>query len=496
MIEIKNLPEHILIEIFSNLSPKMIKSCCLVCKSWNEIIANTTELMDNYVLNLNKPYEVSKSAKEIERKHQSALVKDLSQDSLDDICRHNLKSLKISGTIRESLLVEALNNLPDLKDLDAENVEFVYDKSNTVNFMKVHTNLQQLKCDVGIVHIFGCSALKKLQLMTEEYVNYDKKTLIHFLQQQKELQELILIEINDDIFCSFEILQLKLSLKSLSYSKFEPILFYNNLIRFLRLQKDSLTSLELDICTNPKFGIDQLHEFSLKNLKNLRHLQLGFVSGEVHNNMLSFQELTPEKHTAKNIESLDFRSGYDLNEAKGFFKMLPNIKTLTFEAGNNYIIGISNDVELLQYISATHTKLEVLNLSALMKHAFNDVFFPNLKEFSFINIDNEEDDDIQNFIKYHLRTLEKITLPDARIITETVANEIMKCEKLKSFKLSAHKSSLSFLKLFRNISSKSPFTFITIMDDIKEIFKFPDDKAIWDEKIESLSDEAQEFKLF
>ena len=74
---------------------------------------------------------------------------------------------------------------------------------------------------------------------------------------------------------------------------------------------------------------------------------------------------------------------------------------------------------------------------------------------------------------------------------ESAAKEIMKCENLKSLKLSTCENSFHFLKLFRDISSRaSPFTLTAEVAFEREIFKFPDDKAIWDEKIKSLSEEA------
>ena len=68
-----------------------------------------------------------------------------------------------------------------------------------------------------------------------------------------------------------EVFQLKLSLKKIVFSKYRPVIHYKKFIRFLRLQKNSLTNLVLDCCTDPKFGIEIIHQFVLKNLKNLKH---------------------------------------------------------------------------------------------------------------------------------------------------------------------------------------------------------------------------------
>ena len=65
----------------------------------------------------------------------------------------------------------------------------------------------------------------------------------------------------------------------------------------------------------------------------------------------------------------------------------------------------------------------------------------------------------------------------------------MNCEKLKSLKLSTCEKNFNFLKLFRDISSKAfPFTLTAEIIFEREVFQFPDDKAIWDEKIKSSSE--------
>jgi hypothetical protein len=411
-------------------------------------------------------------AKESTRKHQSALVKDLSQNSLDVICRHNLKSLKVESNFKLSDLVKALRNLPDLKCLNASSTTYIDDVSNADYFVKVQTNLLQLACHVDMIYIFDCSSLRKLKLTFKYSRNYNRM-LVDFLFQQNDLQELALDSVNDDIFALDDIFQLKLSLKSLRIYCFERhFQFHDNLSKFLLLQKDSLTSLQLAAFSEPDLGI----EFVLKNLKKMKYLEL---SRYYYRDKISFNNLTPENHTAKNIESLEFNiMNFNLSEAKEFFNLFLNLKNLSLYK------DFSDNFELLLHISNTNTKLEIL----IVNHMTNDfchIYFPNLKEFCAKNW-VVSDGCLRSFINKHSGTLEKLSLRGNDIYTESVAKEIMNCKKLTSLVIVNFSKHLHHLKWIYDISLRAlSFTLTIGFYRVIETFKFPDDKAIWDEKFEA-----------
>ena len=129
----------------------------------------------------------------------------------------------------------------------------------------------------------------------------------------------------------------------------------------MQLQKRSLTSLKLDFCTEPPFGIEMIHNFVIQNMTNLKHVKLGYSHLPLINCKFTCKDLTPDMCVAKNIESMDFITPCDLNDSKIFFEMLPNLKRLTIEPVLKTLD--ENIVQLLLHISTLNIKLETLKVT-------------------------------------------------------------------------------------------------------------------------------------
>ncbi|CAG9799679.1 unnamed protein product [Chironomus riparius] len=236
------LPDYVMVEIFENMTPKMIKSCCLFCKRWDDIISTSKQLMGKYRLSFNTSFDYKKSM-HLKRKYQDVNIKMLFLPSLKAIIRHNIHTLELSSRpiLKLSIFIQLLNSIPLLKVLKVDFETFIYDIQNIEESMKVSTNLEEVRCVAEICHIFGCSTIKVLDLFWKETINYKGRLLIfEYLNKQKHLEDFKLNEHANGEFFRYQASNAQMfafCLKIFVYytSRFDK---YQQLINFLELHKN------------------------------------------------------------------------------------------------------------------------------------------------------------------------------------------------------------------------------------------------------------------
>ncbi|CAG9802248.1 unnamed protein product [Chironomus riparius] len=480
------LPEEILIKIFDHLSPKMVKTCCLVCSRWDTIISNSRQIMKKFQLNLEETNSMIQKAKQLNRKHQIIKVKNLNESTMDVISMHNLQSLQISCCKIESThLAKVLSQLTLLDVFSAKAVAFIDDFGIDDNFKRAKINLKELRieyCDIDIVEFFDTETLELFEvssLLTEEC-----DSVINLLKRQKNLKEFgVGGVICENFYQSPEIYKFNFRLKSLKIDKASMKNDQNDpLFKFLLLQKDSLISMKI------LYPIETIvHKFILENLLNLQHLEMPVSTlSENHEDILN--QLPRNRH----IESIKFFGILrNLNNAKLVMNLFPNIKYLDLSQITTHVWFM----DFLYYISQSFKNLETLKIPNLFNQRLHQsINFPKLKSFSVTKI---YDESIYNpFIRRHSSTLENIYIgwTDDNFIKGLTVDEIMNCCNLKHVTISSYSPLVT--RMFNKVSSKNKCWILESriknnldLDYIPLIFKFPDDKAIWDDRCRIWSDE-------
>ncbi|XP_070509685.1 uncharacterized protein [Chironomus tepperi] len=494
MCLINCLPDDVLISIFQNLTPKMIKSCCLVCKRWDSIVGSSYKLMGNFKLVL-KSSEDWKKSMGLKRKHQQIYFKYCNLHSMNSIMQHNIHTLEMIyyQEMELSAFTKLMNNLPKLKILKTNYVDLIDDIQHVHQSKKVFTKLEHLDCKAEICHIFNCNTLSSLKLIWSNSITNEKRSVIfEFLKNQKNLVEFRLIELGNAKFFNNQTLDLEMfdfRLESFQYSTF---IFdkYQELIRFLAPHAHSLIELDIDFITEFEMliPIEQVQKYILESLPNLKYLEMEMhVDTEVDSveeNSFFMEVDEPRSATCvtKNIEHLKYRDCHRTpDETKRFIDMFPNIKHL---GCHTYF---THTYELLIYVSLTKVNLESLEMYLIDDiEEVKKLYFPKLKKFRVWDVEIAEDG-ICYFIKRHSEVLEEINITYADELTEKAVNEIVKCKNINRISLGlSEKHVKSMMNMFHVITSTSkPLTIRFGNVSTKYKYKFPEDKIFWDEQLKS-----------
>lgn len=527
-----SLPDHILIQIFEYLSPNMMKCCALVCKRfvlkslkifltnilitlhinlrWDTIVGYS-KLMERFQLNLKKSEKKIQEAKDLKRKHRSALINQF-ESSLNIIYRHNLHSLKIQHLqkITLSSLINVLNKFPSLKVLDI-NLPRLIDDIAINNFKKLKLNLKELECPTEIAYIFDCKFIKELKMTWFVPVDDDKKKFaIDFFKQQNNIEEMTLYgDYFGEFFTNSEILDLKFTLKVLRlacYNEKKKFLHAPMLIKFLERHKESLLILELHFATESAYNIKFIHNYVLENLINLIHLEFAYICVDDSDDedefidendddddiilrelQFLFDEFPYQSRAAKNIESLTVVLAEDQSNYNLFFAAFPNLKHLAFWSKSEDVMLYSSS---LNSVSAQLESLQLMDHSGDTDELDEHSYFPHLKE---IFIGRYWETNLWKFINRHSNTLEKIRFQDCRDLSYLTAKAILNCTQLKYLNVSFDTPNVCMIAMLNEISFRpGPFTLKISFPFQKYLFIFPDDRVLWNEEIENLNEKLYE----
>lgn len=351
------------------------------------------------------------------------------------------------------------------------------------NFEKIRMKIEELKCEAEMLCNFDCCTLKTISLLWNREMSPQSKAQVYkFLSKQKNLQHLKIKDDNDqDFFNSQEkSLDFGFRLKSFQYFSGWPLNNYINLIVFLSDQRNSLTSLDIEIATDDLRNVETLQKYIMENMLNLKDLRWEITNNDENQWITTVDENIPYTQVTKNIERLSYNGPqYDLANCKRFIDLFPNLKHLQFKSD-------MSEPELLKYVSQRNIKLESLELLCVYELLENlQLHFPNLIElFIFLIIEEEEH---SNFISRHSKTLERITIWDIFGMTELTVNAIKSCDNLKYIKLGNAEMSFSNLKFLNEFKYRTkPLTVKIEFLSTVLTFEFPEDKIFWADKLEDL----------
>ncbi|XP_039452371.2 uncharacterized protein LOC120431296 [Culex pipiens pallens] len=157
---IHNLPDDILLEIFSYLSIDYCQTASLVCRRWDVLAFGTNRVQLNVtILNKNRSMEKSyrRSLSRSKRPYRHLKLVD---------CRHslvlqvlakftsNLNSLTLSCDVKLEHLAEIVQLCPNIRSLDVKFSNFEQISQKTV-VLRPLVNLEILKVDIGFLNLPG-----------------------------------------------------------------------------------------------------------------------------------------------------------------------------------------------------------------------------------------------------------------------------------------------------------------------------------------------------
>ncbi|CRK91415.1 CLUMA_CG005087, isoform A [Clunio marinus] len=219
----ENLPEEILITIFSFLSPKLLKITTLVSRRWNQIISNSPKLMKHYLLNITSSRGNLNKIPNLTRKIESFHIDNLKKETFDILTIHNIRSLMFTECKLEKCELSAA-----LKPLT---------KLESLKLFGVKLNESTRNASVGIVYLMF---IYRYGIGNENFTD-----LVNLIKNQQSLETLKILENNsDDLIQNKAFLNLPFKLKTFEIGKIESD---SNLMTFLLLHQEKLINLSF-IC--------------------------------------------------------------------------------------------------------------------------------------------------------------------------------------------------------------------------------------------------------
>ena len=377
----------------------------------------------------------------------------------------NLKMLKLSYNQINCLnfIRENENYTKGLTSLQLDYNQIYSIEENTFDS---NQNLISLNLNSNPIKIFNGKAFERIHLLSSLFIS---NTSIHFLSLNLSLKELDLsyltnlsisnlnnkkkfekinlanskINISFDFFLSNTVRYVDYSYNTFSWNDFKMLNVLNDSLEILKLKKVNLQRIE---------------QINLKNLLNLKYLDLSF------NNLSNLSQTSLEFNT--NLEYLDLSS----NRLWEFKIVLNKLKYLNLE--NNQIFSISDtlydyfSIEILKLSNnqlETYTSFEVNEVNSQNVEIFQEIHLNQnqikiIKYFSFIfgklklaNFDKNNISLIEIDAFLNCRSLENLSIANNRL-TKIIENNFHFLFSLISLNLSSNEISFIENSSFRNLN--------------------------------------------
>lgn len=421
-------------------------------------------------------------AARLRRRHQAVKAKNLGPNTMNAInSQHNLYKLQLSCCkIEVAKLADVLQHLPMLEIFSAKGVNLV-EKSVDV---RVSLKLKELRlefCNIELVRLFDTSLLEFFTVSS--LLLKDSGNVVDLLKNQANLKELSIGGIIcEDFFESLETAHFSFKLTCLKIDKGSMTNYQNDaLFKFLLIHAQTLKSLQV------LYPVDNsVIEFILTNLPYLTHLEIPITTFSGNNP--EYLERLPKSK----IQSIKFFGIHrNLTSATALSSMLTNVKHLDLSQITTSIWFM----EYLAHVCKTLKNVETLKIPNLFNQKCHEsIYFPKLKSFSVAKIYDESI--YIPFIRRHADALEKIFIgwTDDNFIKGLIVDEIMNCYKLTRVIICSYSPLVT--RMFNRVSSKKAAWSLESriknqldLEYIPLIFTFPDDKAVWDDRCRTWSDE-------
>lgn len=538
---IDNMPDEVLVEIFSFFSPKLLKISALVCSRyettkllfwnqvltlllfrWNNLIGQSPELMKNFRLNLVPGLsEVQSAAASIATLTRS--FQNLKIDSLDgavpEILQklNNIRALEIArSSIQRQELVDALASMSHLNTLKADELRLVDVRDTAIEPVKLNKlkYLSLQHCSGDILSLFSTTTLETIEISSPKYSKWTASAyelVKKLLMSQPALQSLSLHDANianileKDVTSKFpfHLQAFKTStehpLKTTSqyeydYDEEEPSRMdaLNEAIairQFLQLHKGTLKTLVW-----LGFQLQDESVLTLNSLTNLESLDIPFnIDFERSKDLQPFANV-------KRFSTQCFTISPRNNNAFG--RLFPAMNTLRVELFRDTVTDVrgfpyhdypKSVRSFLNYISEQFPGLKELVIPNFSGGYSQNLKFKNLKSLKFGWVRSSHE--LPAFIEKHADTLESLEIglisqdSSPSTVTNTI-DTIQSCTKLKRISIiNPNPISLFKNKISRNRNRNRNRQYRYGIYVLPVAFKFPDDDALFQGKCVTCDEE-------
>lgn len=330
--DMEKLPKTVLERIFSHLPNEDLLNVCLVCKKFNKIVSNSSDLLSRFKV-LITDYENREWIGS--RKYQNIHIDECRGDNLldhqevfdcvsDKVTEIEVRSLYQIDVDELRRFIEQFGNL---RKLTLERIdEDLFENCKSLN-LKELKELEFIENDVKLLKLFSKCQLEVFAI-SDEFGR--KEALVEFLQSQKQLKILKLTYFSKTpgIFEFDEILKVKFRLKRLIINDHKISEKYQeNVKNFLELHKKSLEIFEINECN---FNV-------LNHVQHFRALKTLRIFGGSSSIKISLPKMI-------NVETLHLESKFD-----NFPATFPNLKILKINTLFTNLNGI-NQLRYLEYL--------------------------------------------------------------------------------------------------------------------------------------------------
>ena len=444
---------------------------------WNSVISQSQELMKNFTLNLEPGFDKLVEATKLRRKFLSINADSLNQSVLDVIKSHNLSSLSLKEcVINKRLLSEALMHMSRLISFTADRVQFD-SLTKEIKIEPIQLKLKDLAIsfsDMAFFELISTDTLKELSLHSN---NERVEIVALFLKKQLQLESLSLTGLcTKNIVKDLTSIDNPFRLKKLEIKK---TFVMDEIELLLAIHKDTLLELTIECATNNKFL--RFIVTSMSNLKTLTVPRLLISSVNKEDIKLDLRSIKLNTYylTTTNFDRIFFDPAQNLFPSLEVFDAMSSVVSQDFA---NTIIDVSR----------AYPHLKQLNIPSVPGSQFckNLLSFPNLKELHVSRISEEWF--FNDFLERH-KKLEKLSIgwvSGAEFSRSNTISVLNICPNLKHISISTDSTLVT--RMFSKFKRSHDFPWILEThfkkkrrhetEWIKVVFKFPDDKALFDNK--------------
>lgn len=381
---ISNLPEEVLIEVFSLLDPQSLLCSILQCKRWHQIISNSIATMKNFTLTLKEPSgwmgHLQESWKkslanvlEIERKLVNIKFESLVHKEADilkvvQVHKFSLRSLElVVCDLNAQMFMKVLATAVHLEEVSISHSSFDWSEDLEATCLKRLKFVKVYGCELKALKLFSASQIKCLEVNFSDQDSVGH--LMDFLSTQNKLES-VKIESQrpklSEMFKNLTRIEPGFQPKTLSICCFEndeiiPRSASENFTTFLKLHGKNMQELEV----SNKMSTEML-KFIFTRLKALKKVT---INAQHIPTDLEFKH----NFQVSNLKELILIGKFsDVNSAKLFLKSFPHLESLSLDMVCEFI---------LKFVEGNMKQLKRLGMKRLT-FSFSPLYlkFPELKE--------------------------------------------------------------------------------------------------------------------
>jgi hypothetical protein len=451
--------------------------------------------MNHFKLNLVPGKSHVKSLKDLKGKYWNLRANELNQQVNEIIQLHDLRSFElVECRLSLSTLSRSLSSISQLRNLKIRGLKIVPEELESqiepIQFNHLQ-NLTIIQCKMEILQLIATTSLTSLHIHSTELSQFSHEKIlftpsadlhhaVKLILLQSRLKQLSL---TGDVVAYF-LLQENLTNQPFRLDSVELLKscirqLDTQLTSFLDFHKTTLKKLRIE---SPISCNAQL--FILQSLLNLQDLEVSLNISKDEIELFSALEPLPEIRSFRDLNNAR-KSNFDFEKLNQLF---PKMESLT----------MWNDVSKTRLRSNLFSKLRVIRVDFIGSKLCN-AEFSGLKELHLAKCDGNY---FHDFMTKHSANLEVLNIgwaEEASFAFNDTISYINRCSNLKA--ISFISGSPFIVRMFKKIKRGFPWTleskFKAGDEEVKVIFRFPDDQALFEENCSTWDDQLiRDFSSF